>query len=271
VASVAPGAIIDQSNSYRAPPCAADAWRSTDSTTWMAQTFTPKVSGALTDVVLRLEGTAQTVNVALTPVDGTGRPLATSPLASASVPGALQRAPAVDVAVAFPVPSTVQRGQMYALVVNAPDEDAPNGGYVGWAADFGYFFLDDNGVSCTIGGYAGGRAWANGTDRVGSDADFFFRTYVLPSPSPASPSPKKRFSLSVRKVGKGVVLSRPAGISCGLKCRGTFAGAVTLSARAATGYVFSRWLGACHGTNPSCRLNLSRAASVTAVFRSKAG
>ena len=124
----------------------------------MAQTFTPGVSGALTDVVLRLEGTAQTVNVALTPVDGTGRPVATSPLASASVTGALQRSPAVDVAVAFPAPATVERGRMYALVVNAPDEDAPNGVYVDWAADFGFFFLDDNGVSCTIGGYAGGRA-----------------------------------------------------------------------------------------------------------------
>ena len=241
----------------------------------MAQTFTPGVSGALTDVVLRLEGTAQTVNVALTPVDATGRPVATSPLASASVTGALQRSPAVDVAVAFPVPATVERGRTYALVVNAPDEDAPNGVYVGWAADFGYFFTDDNGVPCTIGAYAGGRAWANGSDRVGSDADFFFRTYVLPSPSPSSPSPsvpaKKRFSLSVRKAGKGVVVSRPAGISCGRKCSGTFVGTVTLSARATTGYVFSRWLGACHGANPRCRLNLSRATTVTALFRTKTG
>ena len=72
----APGAVIDQNNPYRAPPCSAYSWRPTDSTTWMAQTFTPRVSGALTDVVLRLEGTAQTVNVALTPVDATGRPVA---------------------------------------------------------------------------------------------------------------------------------------------------------------------------------------------------
>jgi hypothetical protein len=163
---------------------------------------------------------------------------------------------------------------MYALVVNAPDEDAPNGVYVDWAADFGFFFLDDNGVSCTIGGYAGGRAWANGSDRVGSDADFFFRTYVLAAPSPSSPSPSvptKKFRLSVRKAGKGVVVSRPAGISCGRTCSGTFVGTVTLSARATTGYVFSRWLGACHGVSPRCRLNLSRATSVTAVFRTKTG
>src|SRR5690242_8200614 len=76
-ASVAPGAVLDQNNAYREPPCSARSWRPTDPTAWMAQTFTPMVSGALTDVVLRLEGTAQTVNVALTTVDGTGRPVAT--------------------------------------------------------------------------------------------------------------------------------------------------------------------------------------------------
>lgn len=230
----------------------------------MAQTFIAGRSGALTDVVLRLQGTAQTVNVALTPVDSFGRPATASPLATASVTGALQPSPAVDVAVPFPAPATVQRGQTYALVINAPNEDRPNGVYVGWAADLGYFFTDDAGTHCTNGGYAWGRAWANGSDLLGADADFFFRTYVLPS-VPA----RKRFNLSVRKVGKGTVVSRPGGISCGLKCRGTFSGAVTLSARPATGYVFSRWLGACRGTNPSCRLSLSRATSVTALFRLK--
>jgi hypothetical protein len=119
----------------------------------MAQTFIAGVSGALTDAVLRLQGTAQTVNVALTPVDSFGRPAAASPLATASVTGALQPSPAVDVAVAFPVPAKVERGQTYALVVNALDEDGPNGVHVGWAADLGYFFTDDQGTHCTNGAY----------------------------------------------------------------------------------------------------------------------
>jgi hypothetical protein len=265
-----PGSIVDQSNSYRAPGCSVGSWIPVDPKAWMAQTFIAGVSGALTDAVLRLQGTAQTVNVALTPVDSFGRPAAASPLATASVTGALQPSPAVDVAVAFPVPAKVERGQTYALVVNAPDEDGPNGVHVGWAADLGYFFTDDQGTHCTNGAYAWGRAWANGNDLLGADADFFFRTYVLPARSPSVPA-AKRFGLSVRKVGKGVVVSRPAGISCGTKCRGVFSGSVTLSARAATGYAFSRWLGACRGTNLRCRLTLSRATSVTALFRAKTG
>jgi hypothetical protein len=79
---------------------------------------------------------------------------------------------------------------------------------------------------------------------------------------------KKLVALVVRKSGNGSVSSRPAGVACGSRCRFAFApGVVTLIARAAAGWHFVRWQGACRGTKPLCRLRLAGAAAVTAVFR----
>jgi hypothetical protein len=70
--------------------------------------------------------------------------------------------------------------------------------------------------------------------------------------------------------GRGTIVSAPAGIACGSHCSASFVlGKVTLGARPASGSRFVRWAGACRGTRPSCSVDLSRPASVTAVFAGK--
>ena len=83
-----------------------------------------------------------------------------------------------------------------------------------------------------------------------------------------------KLRLTVHRVGNGMVTSQPAGIACsitGQRCLTTFAPGVnvTLTAKPSVGWTFSKWLGACHGTNPICRLKLAKSASATAVFAKK--
>jgi hypothetical protein len=74
-------------------------------------------------------------------------------------------------------------------------------------------------------------------------------------------------TLKLSRVGRGVVASIPSGITCGRGCNHSFVpGPVRLTAKPSKGWRFSRWRGACRGTKPSCRLTLTSASSVTAVF-----
>lgn len=52
-----PGAVLDQSNPKRDPPCNVRGWLPDDSSSWAAQSFTAGITGHLTDVVLPLKGT----------------------------------------------------------------------------------------------------------------------------------------------------------------------------------------------------------------------
>jgi hypothetical protein len=74
--------------------------------------------------------------------------------------------------------------------------------------------------------------------------------------------------LSVRVVGRGRVVSLPAGISCPAACAGTFDSGtrVTLRATARPGWRFAGWTGGCRGVR-ACVLTLARASSVVATFR----
>jgi hypothetical protein len=79
-------------------------------------------------------------------------------------------------------------------------------------------------------------------------------------------------TLSVAKAGtgaaSGTVKSTPAGISCGTDCDEAYAGgtAVTLTATTTTAARFTGWGGACTGTQSTCIVSMTAAASVTANF-----
>jgi hypothetical protein len=74
--------------------------------------------------------------------------------------------------------------------------------------------------------------------------------------------------LTARVTGRGTVRSTPAGIACPRACSRafTFGRAVQLTARAAAGWKFVAWSGACHGVG-RCTVRLTRAGLVRAQFR----
>jgi Divergent InlB B-repeat domain len=76
--------------------------------------------------------------------------------------------------------------------------------------------------------------------------------------------------VTVRRSGLGSVSSAPGGISCGRTCSAVFfAGqTVTLRARAASGWRFVRWTGACRSARTTCTLRaVARGSVATATFR----
>jgi len=78
---------------------------------------------------------------------------------------------------------------------------------------------------------------------------------------------KNLVTLSVSKVGRGVVKSQPRGITCGLGCTHVFVpGQVKLIAKPVRGWRFSGWRGACRGSKPSCQIDLTRTSRATATF-----
>ncbi|MBI3900080.1 MAG: hypothetical protein HY308_17565 [Gammaproteobacteria bacterium] len=87
-----------------------------------------------------------------------------------------------------------------------------------------------------------------------------------PDPSPSNSS--THYILNVTTSGSGTVTSDPAGVACGGDCNESYAGntAITLTAVAATGSVFSGWSGDCAGTNLSCTVTMSAARNVIALF-----
>jgi hypothetical protein len=74
------------------------------------------------------------------------------------------------------------------------------------------------------------------------------------------------YNVRVAVKGKGRVTSTPAGIACPRRCRASFTLAVALRPRAAKGYRFTGWSGACHGRG-ACRLSPGASRSVRATFR----
>jgi hypothetical protein len=71
--------------------------------------------------------------------------------------------------------------------------------------------------------------------------------------------------------GSGAVASSPAGIECGAKCAAPYqeGTAVSLTAKAAAGSVFTGWSGGgCHGTK-ACVVTIVADTTVTATFRPK--
>jgi hypothetical protein len=77
------------------------------------------------------------------------------------------------------------------------------------------------------------------------------------------------FALAVTVTGKGKVTSSPSGISCPRLCRASFTAPTLLRARAASGYRFTGWSGACAGRT-SCTIAPGADRSVRATFRRRA-
>lgn len=85
---------------------------------------------------------------------------------------------------------------------------------------------------------------------------------------------RARYTLSAVQSEVGSVVSRPAGLDCGVDadgeddtCSADFAEGVkvTLSASAAKGYIFKNWQGACEGAS-SCILSMTEDKTLSAVF-----
>jgi len=73
-------------------------------------------------------------------------------------------------------------------------------------------------------------------------------------------------TLIVQVSGNGTVTSSPAGIDCGSNCVATFSQAVTLTATAGAGAIFSGWDGGCSGMG-TCTLPMSADAAAKATFQ----
>jgi Fe-S cluster biogenesis protein NfuA len=80
--------------------------------------------------------------------------------------------------------------------------------------------------------------------------------------------PKFKLTVSKTGTGAGTVTSTPAGISCGSTCEAEFEEGkeVELTAAPDEGSEFVKWSGACKGAG-SCKVTMSAAQSVTAVFK----
>jgi hypothetical protein len=81
------------------------------------------------------------------------------------------------------------------------------------------------------------------------------------------PFPDQAVTVSKAGDGSGTVTSSPAGISCGSACTRayTFGSAVTLTAQAGQGSMFTAWSGACTG-KATCVLAMTAPRAVTATF-----
>lgn len=84
------------------------------------------------------------------------------------------------------------------------------------------------------------------------------------------PSATVRMTVRITRSGKGVIVSKPAGINCGKVCFHTFTlkptGTVVLKAKLPKGRKV-RWSGACKGTSLTCTLKPRAQYRVAAVFK----
>ncbi|MBP8295700.1 MAG: Ig-like domain repeat protein [Burkholderiales bacterium] len=129
---------------------------------------------------------------------------------------------------------------------------------------------------CTAVPLGGGQA-ACGTDILPTGSHSIVAAYSGDGGHGAAASPPLAHSVSdvsnvlltVAKggTGGGAIASNPPGIECGGDCSEPYAAAtaVTLTATADTGSVFSGWLGACTGRDP-CNVVVGAATNVAATF-----
>jgi hypothetical protein len=148
VSRAAPNAALDQSNPSRALACRYTGWVPDSANEWVAETFTAGITGSLTDVVLSVRVSNPQNPVAIVPVDAGGRPIASTPLAAATL--AVDAGPYRDVDISFPAPARVEAGKQYAVVLFAPAAGA-----WAWQGDIGSSTIDPLGNRCANGAYTG--------------------------------------------------------------------------------------------------------------------
>jgi hypothetical protein len=219
----------------------------------VGETFTAGVTGNLTDVVLWVRVSNPQNPVAIVPVDAGGRPVVSTPLASATL--AIDAGPYRDVDIPFSSPARVEAGKQYAVVLFAP-----TAGAWAWEADIGSSSTDPLGNRCANGAYPGGRPWFSNSETLFADGDFFFQTYVVAA---------RRGTVEKIGTGSGLVQDGTHTIDCGSTCSGEFlqGQTLTLTATPDSGSTFSGWSGgACTGTGPTCSVPVNGDISVTAEF-----
>jgi hypothetical protein len=81
------------------------------------------------------------------------------------------------------------------------------------------------------------------------------------------------FRLTVAVAGRGTVASKPRGIACKPRCKGSFESysPVRLTARPAKGWRLKSWTGGCRGKRAACSVPMTAAATARAVFVRKTG
>lgn len=112
--------------------------------------------------------------------------------------------------------------------------------------------------------------WTGACTGVGNclvvlETDIALQATFKKDPPLATPPPA--FMLAVNRVGDGLVVSEPAGITCGSTCRTNFGAGVQvhLSAEPGQGKVFGGWGSACIGTG-ACTVTMTSHMTVTASF-----
>ena len=87
-----------------------------------------------------------------------------------------------------------------------------------------------------------------------------------------APQAPTTYEVTVAVTGEGQVTTADAALACPDRCTAAYPEntQVTLTATPTSGYTFSRWEGACQGTEPSCAVEVSGDKQVTAVFEAVA-
>jgi phospholipase C len=85
---------------------------------------------------------------------------------------------------------------------------------------------------------------------------------------PVTTSTKYQLTVASPAANTGIISSNPSGISCPSTCSYSFAQStqVTLTATPANNFAFGGWSGACSGSNATCQVMVTAAASVSATF-----
>jgi len=150
-----------------------------DSTNSKAQTFTAGLTGQLDQVDLALSGLSLTTPLTVQIRDGSATAPGATVLGSASVPTSAVTGSASFVPATFTSPASVTAGTQYSIVALTSDSSS-------WFWHAGGPVTDSPYVGGRLYGSSDGPP-AMGTWTEGNpQADFAFKTYVVPSPPPGT-------------------------------------------------------------------------------------